>query len=580
MTNKNRFVVASPVEFTRRRPHASFRRLPIYAVCLALLGCFTRSRDDAYAFIDVARESGLDFVHENGARGDRRMTETVIGGLAWLDFDRDGWPDLYCVNGQKPGGPSPEVTNRLYRNLGDGRFADVTAKAGGGDTGLGNGATVGDIDNDGWPDLFVANYGRDTLYRNERGRLVDITEASGVGGTGWSSSAAFLDYDGDGFLDLYVCRYVDYDASKTCRRQGKPAYCSPKEFSGLPDRLFRNLGDGTFEDVSEAAGVAVAGLHDGKSLGVVVWDYDDDGHQDLYVACDQVRNLLFRNRGDGSGFQEVGLRANVAYSAEGQSQAGMGVDCGDVDLDGDFDFIVTNFEDERNALYLADGDGFFVERSTAFGLGGASLVPLGFGVLLFDYDLDGDLDAFVANGHVQDLAGEFRAGRRFAQPDQLFDNKSGRRFDERQGWLTPRDDGPFVSRAAALADYDGDGDEDIAVLHSGARLGLLRNVAAGGAWIAFDLQLGTAEISRPALGARLTLEGRRNGESFRRVADCRVARSYASASSSRLVFGWGKGELTDLRATVRWPGGRTETYPNSADSGFEVGRVHRLFAPH
>ncbi|MCZ6793808.1 MAG: CRTAC1 family protein [Planctomycetota bacterium] len=507
------------------------------------------------AFSDVTDAAGIDFTHEDGARGERHMPETTVGGAGWIDHDGDGLYDLYLVNGNlhpDRGGPG-KTRNRLYRNLGDGSFADVTEEAGVGDTGYGAGLAVGDYDNDGRSDLYVTNLGPNVLYHNEGGgRFRDVTAEAGVAGGGWSSSAAFLDYDGDGRLDLYVCRYVDYDPTRQCSNGGVPSYCSPKEFPGLPDLLYRGREDGTFEEVGARAGIAVAGPRDGKSLGVVVLDYDDDGDSDIYVACDQVRNLLFRNEGDGT-FREVGLLASVAYSSAGASQAGMGVDAGDVDLDGRPDLVVTNFADETNALYVNEGGGFFHEASGELDLVALTLVPLGFGILLSDFDGDGDLDVYVANGHVLDNVAETRPGRTFPQPDQLLENDGGRRFVDVSRtaghWFSRR----TVSRAAASADFDGDGREDVAILSSGGRATLLRNVTPGGHWI--GLRLEGRQSNRDGYGARVSVTARRGGETFTRVFECRSARSYAAACDPRVRAGLGAAPVSVERVEVRWPSG-------------------------
>jgi hypothetical protein len=389
-----------------------------------------------------------------------------------------------------------------------------------------------------------------------------------VAGGGWSTSAAFLDYDADGLLDLYVCRYVDYDPARRCEDAGRHTYCSPREFPGVPDLLFRNRGDGTFEDVSRAAGIAIAGPAAGKSLGVVVLDFDDDGDSDIYVACDQVPNLLFRNDGGGA-FKEVGLLANVAYSEEGESQAGMGVDAGDIDLDGRPDIVVTNFADERNALYRNEGGGFFAERSAAFGLGGPSLVPLGFGVLLIDHDLDSDLDLYVANGHVQDNIAELRPGRTFAQTHQLLDNREGAQFVDVSATAGAWFRQATVGRAAASADADNDGDEDIVVLNNGGRPALLRNDARGSHWIAFRLR-GTRS-NRDGYGARVVVSARRDAAAFTRVLECRSARSYASACDPRVRLGLGRGAVAVERVEIRWPSGAVQTLLRPA-----IDRVHEV----
>jgi hypothetical protein len=524
-------------------------------------------------FVEVSAAAGIDFVHENGARGRRFLPETTAGGAGWIDYDADGLYDLYLVNGNlhPDRGGEGESSNRLYRNLGDGTFRDVTAESGAGDRGYGTGLAAGDIDNDGFSELYVTNFGPNVLYRNAGGRFVRVTGEAGVEAGGWSSGAIFLDYDADGDLDLYVCRYVDYDPARECRAAGRPTYCSPHEFPGLPDLLYRNLGGGRFEDVSRAAGIAIAGPSEGKSLGVVALDYDDDGDQDLYVACDQVPNLLFQNQGDGT-FKEVGMLADVAFSAEGASQAGMGVDAGDIDLDGRPDLVVTNFADEPNALYRNLDGRVFEESSKPFALAGPTLAPLGFGVLLIDYDLDGDLDLYIANGHVQDLIAELRPGRSFAQPDQLLENLEGRLFRDVSALSGEWFARALVGRAAASADFDEDGDEDIAVLNCGGRAALLRNDSPRGHWIAFRLE-GTRS-NRDGYGAKVTVTARRSGVLFRRSFECRSGRSYAAACDPRVRAGLGAGAVEVEAVEIRWPSGTVQSLERPA-----IDRVHRVLEP-
>jgi hypothetical protein len=558
----------------------------VVIAAVAVIGLRRQTRTPAPArianlpprFTDVTIAAELSFEHENGARGQRAMPEIMCGGAAWLDHDGDGRMDAYLVNGNLLGGDG-EARNRLFRNLGDGKFEDVTDAAGVGDRGFGCGVAVGDYDNDGRSDLYVTNFGTNVLYHNEGdGKFQDVTTASGVAGEGWSTSAAFSDFDSDGFLDLYVCQYVVYDPEKTCSylesgvdKDHVPtsltAYCSPREFDGAPDRLYRNRGDGTFEDISDRAGVAVAGTDEGKSLGVVVFDHDLDGDQDIYVAADQAPNLLFSNRGDAT-FEEVGLIANVAYAIDGQAQAGMGVDAGDVDLDGDTDIIVTNFSNEWNTLYLNNGKGLFNDESRPRGLAESTFPLLGFGILLTDFDLDSDLDVFVGNGHVIDNVERIYSEMRFRQPDQLLENQDGRFVDISDGagaWFHTRS----LTRAAASCDYDGDGDEDLLVVDSGARAVLLRNETRGAHWIAFLLE--GSQSCRDAYGATLVINFRDARGAAQRRFECRSARSYQSACDQRITIGLGRTEVRVDVVDIRWPSGIRQQLRD-----LEIDRVHRV----
>lgn len=560
----------------RNLPPAGAARLLLTAACLALSACDRDppARPDQVTFAEVAEVSGVRFTHQNGATGNRFLAETTVGGAAWIDFDADGFQDIYLVSGNEHPdvGGKGSTGNRLYRNLGGGAFSDVTAATGAACGLYGSGVAVGDLDNDGFPDLYVTNLGDNVLFHNEQGRrFEDVTARARVPGGKWSTSAAFLDQDLDGDLDLYVCRYVDYDPAKKCKTGGTPTYCSPHEFPGLPDVLYKNRGDGTFDDISKAAGIAVAGPESGKSLGVVVLDHDEDGDQDVYVACDQVPNLLFRNdRNDH--FTEVGLLANVAFSADGASQAGMGVDAGDVDLDGREDIVVTNFSDEPNALYHNDGGGFFTEASRRFDLAGLTLERLGFGILLSDLDRDGDLDLYIANGHVQDNIGVLRPGRSFAQQDQFLESEGGRKFSD----VSARSGAWFqlatVSRSAASADYDEDGDEDLLVLSTAGPVALLRNDGPPAHWIAFRL-VGTTS-NRDGYGTRVTVHVRRGAETWRRVGVCRAARSYASSCDPRVRFGLGRLPVKVERVDLEWPSGKRQTLAEPV-----LDRVHEVKEP-
>jgi hypothetical protein len=519
------------------------------------------------SFVDVARESGIDFVHENGAGGKRFMPEIMGGGAGWLDYDGDGFYDLYLVNGNMNSerGGAGDQSNRLFRNVGNGHFEDVTDIARVGENGYGMGVAVGDYDNDGWSDLYVTNYGENVLYRNEGGKYFrDVSKAARVSGSGWSTSATFVDIDSDGHLDLYVCRYVEYDPTQVCEVDGQTVYCTPKVFPGAPDLLFRNRGDGTFEDVSVRAGIAVSDEFEGKSLGVVALDYNDDGRSDIYVACDNVRNLLIRNMGDGT-FKDVSLLASVGYSHSGIPQAGMGVDAGDVNLDELQDLVVTNFSGEPNNIYLAQDTSYFTESSTAFGLGGPSYPPLAFGVLFVDVDLDSDLDLYVGNGHVYDNVAVVKPGETFAQCDQLYENIKGtglREVSKAHGrWFERK----TVSRAVASADYDNDGDDDgdddIAVFNVAEPATLLKNEHADARWIGFRLR-GT-KSNRDGYGTRVQIRCRRGQEKFTRIAECRSGRSYVSACDPRVRFGLGlepgDGIPVVEEVTLLWPSGTVQT---------------------
>ncbi|HZF37980.1 MAG TPA: VCBS repeat-containing protein, partial [Blastocatellia bacterium] len=377
--------------------------------------------------MDITQSAKIAFKHENGASAEKLMVETFGSGVAWLDYDNDGFLDLFFANGADLRAGKPSPGNALLRNLsaegGKGTFADVTQSAGvKGNGGFSTGVAVGDYDNDGFLDLYVAGYGANTLYHNNgNGTFMDVTAKAGVKGGGWSSSAGFFDYDRDGDLDLYVVRYLDYDVKENVycgyQKPGYRMYCDPRGFDGVPDLLYRNNGDGTFTDVSKKAGVANPA---GKGLGVAFGDFDNDGWPDIFVANDLARNFLYRNNGDGT-FTDLAYSAGVGYDPNGNPRAGMGTEFADLDGDGWLDIFVTNFSEELNALFRNRGDLTFEEITEQAGLG-SGFLPLGFGTKLFDFDNDGDIDIYVTNGHVVDNIQLYNPRLSYMQTDLLYAN--------------------------------------------------------------------------------------------------------------------------------------------------------------
>jgi len=536
----------------------------------------------AEAFADVSGERGLKFTCINGASGKKYLVETMLAGAAWLDFDGDGWLDLYLVQGHHhpelaldgPGGAG-EPGDVLLRNVEGKRFEDVTAKSGTGDRGYGMGAAAGDYDGDGRPDLYVANYGRNTLYRNRGdGTFEDATAKAGVGAGGWSSSAAWADLDGDGRLDLYVATYLAYDtrrhgacsASEPGKTEKTAAYCHPHHFEGTPDLVFRNRGDGTFEDMSRQSGISRShGWLEGKGLGVVVSDVDADGDLDVLVANDSVQNTLWRNLG-GFRFEDAGLELGFALNADGVAQAGMGIDRGDVDGDGREDIYVTNFSRETDSLFVNQG-GFFLDLTIERGLARATYLPLAFGVKLLDFDLDADLDIYVANGHILDNAERLHPGEgiTYAQPDLLLEN-DGRGFfkdiSKASGAWFQR---ALVSRAVAECDYDNDGDPDLLVTSAAGPAALLENRSgAGKAWIGIDLRPGPGTTLH---GARVELD---DGKA-RRTRFAGTDGSYLSSHDPRLRFALPAGPAP-VTVRVTWPGSKSP----EEHSGLLPGTYHVL----
>ncbi|MCY3738789.1 MAG: CRTAC1 family protein [Gemmatimonadaceae bacterium] len=517
------------------------------------------SADGQVTFLDVTDQAGVGFHYTHGGTGRKHFIETMGPGCAFLDYDGDGRLDIYAVNGHALDGSEPIEANELYRNLGDGTFREVGREAGADDRGYGVGVTAADYDNDGDLDLFLTNYGPNVLLRGRGdGTFADHTAQAGVGDSLWGTGCAFLDYDNDGLLDLYVANYVEYSLDAEGRdltpyflsAPGQElsadlrAYPSPENFPGSPDVLYRNAGDGTYADVTAAAGVLDPA---GKGMGIVCADYDGDGDSDVFVANDQTANFLYRNDGDGT-FTDVALLSGVGYSGDGRPEASMGADFGDYDNDGLLDLVVPNFHREPTSLYRNEGDGLFSWESMRSGLGRPSLAWVGWGTAFLDYDNDGFLDVFVANGHTLDNADLFDASSSYAQPDQLFRNIAGR-FEDVSAASGEALAAAKVSRGAAFGDYDDDGDTDIFVVHSTGRADLLRNEGGNaGHW----LQVRTVgeRANRDGVGARIEVV---SGD-LRQVREIRTGSGLYSQNDLRASFGLGERERVEL-LEVRWPGG-------------------------
>ena len=521
-------------------------------------------------FTDISDEVGLEFVHQASPVGELHLSAVIAGGAAFLDYDNDGDLDIYLTNGNHvlPGSrPADGPVNRLYRREEDGRYSDVSAESGLGDNGYGMGVAVGDFDNDGWVDVYVSNYGPDRLYRNQGdGSFADVTSAANAGVEGWSASAAFCDFDRDGFLDLYVTRYVDYHPNKPCSgKDGAPDFCGPKSFQPVYDVLLHNQADGTFNDVSEAAGIASTLA---AGLGLVCLDLDDDGWQDVYVANDAYPNQLWINQGAGAGdsitFRDDSLILGVAYNLHGQAQAGMGVIADDLDGNGTYDLFLTHLMSEANTLYgNLGGAAGFQDMSGSSGLGPTSMQYTGFGVVALDAEFDGDLDLFIANGKVNVTQAVPGSGypppwNTLPEPNLFYLNDGSGRFTRLNEPVRSPVPGHQISRGIASGDIDGDGDVDLLVSNLMDRARLYRNDAPRqGHWLAvraFDPRL-----KRDALGAQVTLV---MGD--RRVArDVATSFGYLSSHSPWVHFGLGEIQTID-HIEVRWPDGLEEVFPVGA----------------
>jgi hypothetical protein len=503
--------------------------------------------------VDVTEKSGLAaFQHTDGSSGRRFFVEQMGSGVAVFDYDEDGWQDIYlCSGAALPGYQGPAPSNHLFRNRRDGTFEDVTARAGVGWGRYSIGAAVGDYDNDGRPDLYVCGFGKNALFHNNgNGTFTEVAKQMGVSGGRLSSSAAWGDYDGDGHLDLYVCTYVKYRLEEDlwCSKfAGHKSYCGPNLYEPEQHFLFHNERGRGFTDVSRKAGIAAKS---GNGLGVIWVDIDDDARTDIFVANDQSPNFLWRNRGDGT-FQEMAAAVGVAYGEEGNARAGMGVDAGDYDRDGRPDLVVTNFSEEPNGLYQNQGS-TFQETSYASGMGAKTLAFLGFGTGFLDYDRDGWLDLFFANGHVLDDIEKYSDSVSWAQSNQLFRNQGDGKFED-VSEITGISVGKRVSRGAAFGDLFNRGRTDIVVNVLRGRPLLLKNECAPSAhWLELDLR--PAWGNGQAVGARITL--RAGGITLRR--DVKTCGSYASSSDPRPFFGLGGTTRVD-DLTVRWPSGQVTT---------------------
>ncbi len=506
--------------------------------------------------------SGIHWRHVNGRSPQYYLPETTGGGCGFIDYDNDGWMDIYLVNSGKSDfyNPNPPLRNALYRNNRDGTFTDVTEKAGVAAGGYGMGIAVGDYDADGFPDLFVAQYGRSILYHNEGdGTFTDVTAKSGVVCEGWATSAVWFDYDNDGRLDLFVCGFVEFNKSKNLfcgnERTGDRFYCIPRVYPPGRSWLFHNNGDGTFTDVTAASGVL---KHPGKAWGVVAADINNDGLMDLFVANDTMPNFLFANRGRGK-FEEIGLVANVAYSQDGRARSGMGVDAADLDEDGWIDLFVTNVDQEMYSLYHNNHDETFDDLSGPMKIAESTRLMSGWGVKFFDYDNDGNVDLFIANGHPDDKIEVHSHGVTYDEPLLLFHNSSGELQDVSAG-AGPVFQQKFAARGLAVGDFDNDGAVDVLVAVNNDAPLLLKNHAAGGNhWL--GLRLVGKKANPDAVGARITWTAGGKKHTRMKVG----GGSYLAAHDPRVVLGLGSATAVE-RLEIRWPAPSThiDTFTNVA----------------
>jgi enediyne biosynthesis protein E4 len=550
-----------PRELSLTRPRA-FALFFFLASIIAIAGLPAQSRPSLrplgpIQFTDVTERAGIHFKHNSGAFGKKYLPETMGSGVCFLDYDNDGWQDILFVNSMDwPEHKNGKSFPALYHNNHDGTFTDVTRAAGLAIEMYGMGCAIADFDNDGYPDIYITGVGSNHLFHNLRnGKFSDVTTRAGVSDPGFSTSAVWFDYDNDGKLDLFVSHYVDWSVAKDqyCSLDGKnKSYCTPQAYKGQSASLFHNRGDGTFENVTKEAG-----LYDpsSKSLGIALVDYDNDGWLDLFVANDTEPNKLYRNNHNGT-FTDVAVLSGVALSETGRARAGMGVDAGDYDGSGQQSLIIGNFTNESMSLYRNDGSGLYTDEAGSSGIGQMSIQSLTFGCFFFDYDLDGLLDIFAANGHVSDDISVVQPNVKYAQRPSLFRNTGNRKFEEVSGRLGRALQTEIVGRGAAYGDFDNDGDLDLAITSNNGVARLLRNDNVNQNDMLRVKTVGTRS-NRDGIGAKVMV---RTNKGTLQMQMVKSGSSYLSQSEMPLTFGLGQPEEgKTLALRIVWPSGKTDS---------------------
>jgi len=536
------------------------------------LPLFAGTPGPGFRLTDVTRAAGIDFRHNSGAFGAKYLPETMGPGCAFLDYDGDGWLDILLANGcDWPGHPRQRTTLRLFRNNRNGTFTDVTAAAGLAVEMYAMGLAVADYDNDGFPDIYVTAVGQNRLFRNTgKGHFVDVTAHAGLGGrSSFSTSAMWFDYDRDGHLDLFVCNYVQWSPQHDvfCSVDGKnKSYCTPEAYRGATCWLFRNRGDGTFEDITAKSGIFDTSS---KSLGVALIDVDRDGWPDLIVANDTQPNKLYRNLRNGT-FEEIGVRSGIAFSEDGRARAGMGIDVADFDNSGTNGIAITNFDNEMMALYRAGTSGGFADVAMLSGIGAASRNNLGFGCAFFDADLDGRLDLAAVNGHIDATVRNVRAHTGYAQPPHLFLNQGGDRFRDIAAELGAEFASPKVARGLAYGDFDNDGDLDLLLTTNQGPALLYRNDLLN-ANRSVRLRFTGTKSNRDGIGTVVRLYTP-DGAQMRTV---KTGSSYLSQSELPLTFGLSQLDTAE-RIVVEWPSGFTQEFKNVSHGRYHLREGSKL----
>ena len=546
-------------------------RRSLLAASLPLFGA--APRDLGFHLTDITAQAGIDFHHNNGAFGSKFLPETMGPGCAFLDYDGDGWLDILIVNGSDfPGHKRTPSTLSLYRNNRNGTFTDVTARAGLNVQMYGMGVAIADYNNDGLPDILITAVGQTRLFQNTgQGHFIDVTEKSGLGGrTAFSTSALWFDFDRDGLLDLFVCNYVKWSAANDvfCSLDGKnKSYCTPEAYPGSTCWLFRNRGNGTFEEVTDKSGIFDTSS---KSLGVALLDYDNDGWPDLLVANDTQPNKLYRNNRNGT-FTDVAVHAGVAFSEDGKARAGMGLDVGDFENSGSPGLAITNFDNEMMGLYRPGPNGVYTDVALKSGIGAASRASLGFGCNFLDIDLDGHLDLLAVNGHIDDTVRNLN--KTYAQSPHIFLNLGNGQFRDVARQAGEAFASPKVARGLAIGDFDRDGDQDILIATNNGPAYLYRNDLTNNNR-SLRIRLTGVKSNRDAIGAAIQAHTP-DGQQTRMI---KTGSSYLSQSELTANFGLGHRTTAD-RMVIAWPSGAVQEFKNVAAGSYQLQEGQQLTVP-